>query len=508
MKRNSILPILAVLLTGFLVCTLNTYTVRASGTVYIRADGSVDPPMAPIATFDNVTYVLTGNISESVVIERDGIIVDGAGYTIQGTGSDQGILLAGRNNVTIQHVTITTFSTGILLTGSSNNNRLVGNNVTANSGIGIWLRESPNNTLSDNKVTYNGDGIYLFTSANDTLTGNIMENNTYNFGVYGTDSSTFTHSVDTSNLVDGKPVYYFVNQSNTVISPEAYQSVGYLGFVNCANITVQGLNPPNNVQGILLAFTTDSKITGNNLTNHSAGIYLWSSSNNILSDNSVANNGYGIALVSSSNNKIFHNSLTNNPTQAHTENCSNTWDDDYPSGGNWWSDYGGNDSDQDGIGDSPYTVDLNNTDRYPLMGTYYSYNTTLGQTVQAISNSTISSFTFNGTAISFNVSGQTGSTGFCRICIPTTLMNPTYKVFVNNTEVTYAIQPFSNSTNKYFYFNYTHPTEEVVIIPEFAQFFILALFITATLIELVISTRKRSLYRTRGGTRALYQEVF
>jgi len=206
----------------------------------------------------------------------------------------------------------------------------------------------------------------------------------------------------------------------------------------------------------------------------------------------VTNSGYGIVLVYSSNNKVFHNRLLYNPTQAHVEDCSNTWDDGYPSGGNWWNNYHGTDSDQDGIGDSPYTLDPNNTDRYPLMGTYNSYNTAPGQTVQTISNSTISSFTFNGTAINFNVSGQTGSTGFCRICIPTTLINPTYKIFINNTEITYATLPFSNNTNKCLYFNYTHSTQEIAIVPEFTSFLILPLFMTTTLIALVISTRKRS----------------
>jgi len=43
------------------------------------------------------------------------------------------------------------------------------------------------------------------------------------------------------------------------------------------------------------------------------------------------------------------------------------WDDGYPSGGNYWSDYAGVDADGDGIGDTPYVIDENNTDRYPLI---------------------------------------------------------------------------------------------------------------------------------------------
>src|SRR4030066_683466 len=87
--------------------TLKVQSVEASGTFYIRADGSIDPPTAPISTFDNVTYTLTGNITsdaDGIVVERDNIVVDGAGYTVQGTGASgsKGIDLTGRSNVTIK----------------------------------------------------------------------------------------------------------------------------------------------------------------------------------------------------------------------------------------------------------------------------------------------------------------------------------------------------------------------------------------------------------------------
>jgi len=57
----------------------------------------------------------------------------------------------------------------------------------------------------------------------------------------------------------------------------------------------------------------------------------------------------------------------------------NTFDNDYPSGGNYWSNYTGYDANDDGIGDTPYVIDANNRDKYPLMSPYeYWSNPILG----------------------------------------------------------------------------------------------------------------------------------
>jgi parallel beta-helix repeat protein len=87
-----------------------------------------------------------------------------------------------------------------------------------------------------------------------------------------------------------------------------------------------------------------------------------------LSGNNIAaNREDGIWLRDSSGNRIFHNNFSNNTYQTYVEGSINTWDDGYPSGGNYWGGFNPADENKDKIGDVPYTIDENNTDSYPLI---------------------------------------------------------------------------------------------------------------------------------------------
>jgi hypothetical protein len=91
----------------------------------------------------------------------------------------------------------------------------------------------------------------------------------------------------------------------------------------------------------------------------------------------------------------------------------------------------------------------------------------------------------------FYVSGEDGTYGFCIVDIPVDLLNATYKVFVNGTEVSSSLLPCSNSTHSYLYFTYTHSKQRVIIIPEFPSFLILPLVFTTTLLAITVYRRKR-----------------
>jgi len=124
--------------------------------------------------------------------------------------------------------------------------------------------------------------------------------------------------------------------------------------------------------GIWLSNASDCALLSNYITNNTFGIMLYSSSSNLLKDNGVVNNLHGICLFFSSNNKFYHNDFIDNTRQVCSFTSENLWNDSYPSGGNYWSDYeerypNATEIDDLGIWDTPYSIDENNQDNYPLI---------------------------------------------------------------------------------------------------------------------------------------------
>ena len=125
MRRRGV-PAFTLILTIFLLTVLSSglkvEKVKANGAIFIRADGSIDPPTISIQITDNYTiYTFTDNIYDEIIVERDNIVVNGAGYLLHGLGNGTGIDLNHRYNVTIQNVEVTNFHDGIYLNSSNNN---------------------------------------------------------------------------------------------------------------------------------------------------------------------------------------------------------------------------------------------------------------------------------------------------------------------------------------------------------------------------------------------------
>lgn len=291
---------------------------------------------------------------------------------------------------------------------------------------------------------------------------------------------------------------------------------GILLYYHSNNNILTGNNISHNLVGIDISISSNNIFTSNYVFSSThCGIGIWNASNNILASNIAKNNEYGVWLGYSANitvtgntvtdnlcgiglyysdsNTIFHNNIINNTCQAITVNSTNIWNDDFE--GNYWSDYEELDADQDGIGDTAYMIDANNTDDYPLMGMFSDFEVIWEEEtyhVTTICNSSISAFQFNQEEriLSFNVTGPDFTVGFCRITIPKALINETYTVLVDGEQVDVKVLPVSNSTHAFLYFTYIHSTHEVVIIPEFPPTLILILFMITTLIVIIITKKK------------------
>ncbi len=284
---------------------------------------------------------------------------------------------------------------GASLTGFTVQNS--GNNLTDS---GIYVNSSQGVILSGNLVTGNNIGVYLSDSANSTLKDNSLSGNKFNFGVYSSNFEGYIQNVDMSNTVEGKPIVYWVNTQGKHVPSD----VGYVAAVNCTDITVSNVVLEKNWQNILFAYTSNSLITdvtstlgedsvwliesrncnvqNNNITgNIWGGIALVNSSGSTIQSSTMKDNGgYGLFLSGSSRNQFYHNNFVDNPHQAWLYGVnSNSWDNGYPSGGNYWNNYTGvdqksgpyqNQTGSDGIGDTPVVIAQNNTDNYPLMAPY------------------------------------------------------------------------------------------------------------------------------------------
>jgi len=289
-----------------------------TGLDYAMIQEAIDAP----ETLDGHTIqVDIGAYFENVVVDKSLSLIGADRFnTIIDGSSDGTVLKVTADNVNVSGFTVQK-SGGRLLdwfgiyVGKWNTGNNISYNIITNNGMGIWLEKSSNNTISGNNITGNiVYGVMLYESYNNTLSGNVINGNRYNIDVVGSELSQFIHSIDISNLVDGTPVQYLVNQKDLTINPAIYPKIGYLALINCTNITVEDLTLKNNAQGLLLANINSSRITNNNITNNDYGILLWgSSNNNTISGNNITANNQGVVLLyGSSNNRISGNNITAN----------------------------------------------------------------------------------------------------------------------------------------------------------------------------------------------------
>jgi len=348
-----------------------------------------------------------GNIIENNIIqynERDILVWYSNNNTIRNNVlrySTEGYTLyvwyATGNNIVNNYI----YHRGIGLVQSGGNT--FRNNVMAQFAVSGWsLNDYLNDVDISNEVS--GKPIYYWVNEHNRQVP-------ADAGVVVVVNSTCIIAIDLTfvNVGDGM-IFAYTNDS--LITNIASQRASYgirLDFSN--NNTVKGNRVSDNMLGIFLSHSENNSVTGNTAKGNSwAGIFLGSSNgndihnnimqsngdtgmslemsrDNTIAQNTIAYNGFqgdyypaGMSFFNSPNNTIYHNNFVENIMQVSRHSGEavasiNSWDDGYPSGGNYWSDYedkypDAKEIDDSGIWDTPYVIDEQNQDRYPLMKPY------------------------------------------------------------------------------------------------------------------------------------------
>ena len=173
----------------------------------------------------------------------------------------------------------------------SSDNHIIKNNICIDTNYGIWTEYSNNNVILNNNIYGFYDGISLDESKNNILKDNIM------FGsglvISGSTKPLLIHDIDTSNIVNGKPVYYYKNQSGLKVP----QNAGEVIIVNCSNFIIENLEITNVTNGMEILYSNQNNIRNNSIFNTTDfGIRLEKSNNNNIKNNNISYCSFGIGF--------------------------------------------------------------------------------------------------------------------------------------------------------------------------------------------------------------------
>ncbi len=352
---------------------------------------------------DNATYTLTDNIvgfGPSIVVERDNIVVDGSGFLVDGINEClyPAIDLSGRRNVSVRNMRIHHFESVFWLHGSSHN-KLSANEVTSLVRAGavphgvIDLRVASNNTISNNKITtLTNAGIRLYSSSHNTISENNLFSIMPNSGQAGIMLALSNYNNILGNNIANKSLAISLGGSYNMIFGNNMANNDQVMFASGTHNSICDNDIVNNNHGIELDTGSNFKISGNKITNSGHGIWLSSACSNFsifgneitdcsngigvvesdynsVSENDITSCGNGISLIGTPthnrisgnnvtlcangiyiqllplpfqlNNSFYSNNLVDNTKQVQisSDSLDISWNNSYPTGGNFWSDY-------------------------------------------------------------------------------------------------------------------------------------------------------------------------
>ncbi len=325
-------------------------TVEVKGGAGIYLQGSHDNSLSGNTVFNEEHGIFlysssTNNLVNNEFLDNDKTalrLYDSTENEIENQtveGGDSGILLEQSTDNLISENTVSDASKGVSLETSEKN--VVDNNTASDNTRAIYLENSYMNSLTNNTLSNNNYGIYLYTSGDNNITQNFLSKN--NIGIYLRYSTAAalrdntmkengifisghrledwnSHVIDSTNRVNGKPVYYWKGEEGGSVPEGAGQVI----LVNCTGVTVEDQNVSRGSGGILAAHSEENVFSNNTASEHDmGGIYLYWSENNTLIDNTASSNTYGIYVFNSDENEFKGNDVSRNEDGFYLEDSSN-----------------------------------------------------------------------------------------------------------------------------------------------------------------------------------------
>jgi parallel beta-helix repeat protein len=281
------------------------------------------------------------------------------------------------------------YGVGIMIMDTTAYYLIRGVHAFGSSGICIQLDNAPHGTVDSCTV----EGAVMGIAASDCQDVNITGNTILSMHLGGIALLYMRMANISGDIISGgsEMMGIIVGYSDniTIADTMASDTFGGIMLGTVDNVAVTNSVASNTIGlGLAVDRGDNLMITDCNFSaNLYSGLYLNDTRNVSIENNNITmNQRFGVYVGNASDVQVFHNRFIGNPEQAYRgpNTTSVWWDDGYPSGGNYWSDYTGIDADGDGIGDTPYTFPQSGEDRYPFVSESMQFVPEFGMVVYPV----------------------------------------------------------------------------------------------------------------------------